>query len=57
MYKITVSWAMALFLTDNLNHAKIPFKSFVTTAATVEFVINDADAIRAENICKGWIKQ
>ena len=57
MYKITVSWAMALFLTDNLNHAKIPFKSFVTTTATVDFVIDDADAIRAENIYKGWIKQ
>lgn len=44
-------------LTDNLNHAKIPFKSFVTTTATVDFLIDDADAIRAENIYKGWIKQ
>lgn len=57
MYKITVSWAMALFLSDNLRHAKINFKEYVTSRTTVEFFIDDADAIRAENICKGWIKQ
>jgi hypothetical protein len=56
MLKFTASWAMALFLTDNLNYAKIPFQSYVTSRTTVEFFTDDANAERVENICKGWVK-
>lgn len=57
MYKITVSWAMAFFISDNLRHARIDFKEYVTSRTSVDFIINDADAIRAEKICKGWKKE
>lgn len=57
MVKFSANWAMALYLTDNLNYAKIPFKSFVTDRATVIFVFDDADAERAENMCKGLAKK
>jgi hypothetical protein len=56
MLKFKASWAMASFLTDNLNYAKIPFQSYVTSRTTVEFFTDDANAERVENICKGWVK-
>lgn len=56
MYKIIVSWPYASFISDNLNHEKIPFQLYVTSWTKAEIHINDADAVRAENICKGWTK-
>ncbi len=57
MVKFAANWAMALYLTDNLNYAKIPFKSFVTDRATVIFVFDDTDAAQAEKLCKGLAKR
>ncbi len=57
MYKIAVSWAMASFISDNLNHEKIPFKLYITSWTEAEIHINDADHVRAENIYKGWKKE
>lgn len=57
MFELTVSWAMALYLSDNLRHAKIDFQSFVTSRTQVLFVINEKDLARAQKICGGWERQ
>ena len=57
MVQYEANWAMSLFLTDNLNHAKIPFKLFVISTGKVIFEFDDADAERVAGMCKGLAKQ
>jgi hypothetical protein len=57
MIKYVANWAMALYLTDNLNHAKINFKSYVTDRATVIFVFDKSDEKTVETLCKGLAKR
>ena len=56
MIRFTANWAMALYLSDNLRHAKIDFKSYATDRATVIFEFSNADIERVKPICKGLAK-
>lgn len=53
-YYIVVSWAESQFLSDNLNHKKIPFALYVVSWTECRIEIPAGYLHDARTICDGW---
>ena len=54
-YFCVVSWADSQFLSDNLNHKKIPFALYVVSGVNVRIEI-DAEYINNAQSIGDWVK-